>query len=431
MKEWIDKISKYNFWNKTPSLGFVRQSYLDWLTQFDHSSLVKVLVGQRRVGKSYILRQYINHLIENGVPATQTLYINTEYIDFDFLLNDKSLYELIQDYQQHFEIKGEFYLFIDEVQQIKNWEKVVNALSQDFTQKVHICITGSNSKLLSGELSSLLSGRHVENIVYPFSYEEYTSHLKLEKSRKTFLRYLQTGALPELFHLPNDETKRNYLKSLRDTIVLRDIIQRYSVKDPVLLLDIFSYLVNNLSVLTSVTNLINYWKSKKRKTTYETVAFYMDYFTQTYLLYQCERYDIKGKDILGGQYKYYLNDLSFVNYLFSGNQQGLGRLLENLIYLQLKRSGFEVYTGHLRNKEIDFVAIKLEKTLYIQVAFQIDQPGTEEREQSSLLSVNDNYEKWIITMDETYVGERNGIKYIHPWELEIRLTNWESQWSIN
>jgi hypothetical protein len=421
VKENFDRIRRFNFWDSTPKLGFIRKEYQEWLMQFDHSKLVKVLVGQRRVGKSYILRQYIQHLIDSGVPAEQTLYINTEYLDFDFLRDEKNLNAFIQYYKSHFGIQGKFYLFIDEVQQIKNWERIVNDLSQDFTQEVNICISGSNSKLLSSELSSLLSGRYVEKTVYSFSYEEHLAYLKKEPSRKTYLEYLKTGGLPELFHLPNDETKRNYLSALRDTIVLRDIVQRHQVKDPILLMEIFAYLSNNLAVLTSVTNLIDYWNSKKRKTTYETVANYIDYFRQTYLIHQCERFDIKGKELLGGQYKYYLNDLSFVNYLFSGNQQGLGRLLENLVYLQLKSSGFAVYVGYMRDREVDFVAKKNDKTIYVQVAYQLEQTSTLSREINALLAIKDNFEKWIVTMDETVTGEHQGIKMVQVWELENKL----------
>jgi uncharacterized protein len=418
MEQKLEQVSRYNFWQKVPNLGFSRSTYLHWLNDLAHSSLVKVLVGQRRVGKSYILRQHIQHLINSGVPANNTLYINTEFPEYDFLKDDKALLQFIESYKKHFNIEGSYYLFMDEVQQIQNWEKVVNALSQDFTQKVHICITGSNSNLLSGELSTLLSGRYVERTVFPFTYQEYTSYLGLMPSRISYLKYLRTGGLPELFHLPNEETKRYYLSALRDTIVLRDIVQRYQIKDASLLNEIFNYLANNVSVLTNVTNLVNFWNNKKRKTNYETVANYLDYLLQTYLVHRCERFDIKGKDLLGAQYKYYLNDLSFINYLFSGNHQGMGALLENLVFMELKNAGYAVFVGHLRDKEVDFVARKSGQTIYVQSSFQLDRAETLEREISALLSVKDNYEKCIVTADESMLGQREGIHIIPAWEMQ-------------
>jgi len=424
MEEYIANIEKYNFWHSTSKTGFKRNKYLNWLNQFKDNRLIKVLIGQRRVGKSYVLRQYIEQLINSGVKKTNTLYINTEYLEFDFLSDYKKLDAFIRYYKNHFNVKGKYYLFIDEIQQIEGWEKLINALSQDFTQEVEIVITGSNSELLSGELSTLLSGRYVQITVLPFSFDEYCEHLSLTKNRTNYLHYLQTGGLPELFHLPNEETKRHYLGALRDTILLRDIIQRHHVKDTSLLLDVFTYLVNNVATLTSITNLVNYFNDKKRKTTYDTIANYIGYVLQTYIIHKCERFDLKGKEIVGGNVKYYLNDLAFKNYLYSGFTHGYGYLLENLVYLQLLNHNFETFVGHMRNKEIDFVAKKNEKNLYIQVSFTIENEKTLSREQASLQAINDNYEKWIITMDELPFSNKDGIKYISIWNLDDHLNNW-------
>lgn len=418
MNENISKIAKYNFWVNAPKIGFQRTEHLKWLRQFAGNKLVKVLVGQRRVGKSYVLRQYINELILNGISPKNTLYINTEYLEYDFLRDYKQLAEFIETYKTHFEIKGKYHLFIDEIQQIEGWEKVVNSLSQDFTQDVEIVITGSNSQLLAGELSSLLSGRYVQLNILPFSFNEYCQYKKIESSRKTYLDYMQTGALPELFHLPNEETKLHYLSALRDTVLLRDVIQRHQINDAVLLLDIFKYLANNVSTLCSTTNLVNYFQSKNRKTSFETVANYIGYIQQTFIIHKCERFDLKGKEVLNGNVKYYLNDLSFKNYLYSGSTHGYGYLLENLVYLQLVNAGYDVYVGHLRNKEIDFVAQKNGKQIYLQVAFSLESDKTMEREISALLSIKDNYPKWIVTSDELPYNSKNGVKIVPVWELE-------------
>jgi predicted AAA+ superfamily ATPase len=371
-----------------------------------------------------VLRQYIEQLISKGVPPLNTLYINTEYLEYDFLSDYKQLNVFIQQYKSHFKIKGKYYLFIDEIQQISGWERTINALSQDFTQEIELVITGSNSELLSGELSTLLSGRYVQITVLPFSFREYSNYLNVAFSRASYLTYLQTGGLPELFHLPNEETKRHYMGALRDTVLLRDVIQRHQVKDTALLLDVFTYLVNNVATLTSITNLVNYYNDKKRKTSYDTIANYIQYIQQTFIIHRCERFDLKGKEILGGNVKYYLNDLSFKNYLYSGYTHGFGYLLENLVYLQLIDNGFVTYVGHLRNKEIDFVAQKNGRSLYIQVAFTIENEKTNDREQSSLLAIKDNYEKWIICMDELPYSNKDGVKYLPVWELEEALIQW-------
>lgn len=425
MIENINKIEPYNFWKNSPSLGINRDEYIQKLIDYRNTKLIKVLVGQRRVGKSYILRQYIHFLINQGVNPENTLYINKEYTDFDFIEKYQDLDSFLKFYIEHKKITGKIHLFIDEVQRIENWEKLVNSLSQDYTKEIEIIITGSNSNLLSGELSTLLSGRYVQFLVLPLSFEEFIQFNQTEKSRSNYLTYLQSGGLPELIHLPNDETKKHYLGALRDTILLRDIVQRYQIKDTTLLSDIFTYLTNNISNLFTINNLINYFKSKNRKTNYETISNYINYILQTYVVYKCERFDIKGKEIIAGNAKYYLNDLSFKNLLFPGFSHGYGYLLENLVYIELVRNGFTPYVGALKNKEIDFVALKNGKQLYIQVAFTLTEKETIDREYASLFNIKDNYEKWIVSVDEIPLGNREGIKNIQAWDLTEKLKNFE------
>jgi predicted AAA+ superfamily ATPase len=425
MIENIKKVESYNFWNKTAFLGINRKEYVQKLIDYQNSKLIKVLVGQRRVGKSYILRQYITHLINQGVNPENTIYINKEYTDFDFLEKYQDLDVFIKTYIEVKKITGKIHLFIDEVQRIENWEKLINSLSQDYTKEIEIIITGSNSNLLSGELSTLLSGRYVQFLVLPLSFEEYVLFNQMETTRTNYITYLQSGGLPELVHLPIEETKKHYLGALRDTILLRDIVQRYQIKDTMLLSDVFTYLTNNISNLFSINNLINYFKSKNRKTNYETLSNYIHYILQTYVVYKCERYDIKGKEIIAGNAKYYLNDLSFKNLLYPGFTHGYGYLLENLVYLELLRNGFTPYVGTLKNKEIDFIALKNGKQLYIQVAFSMTEKDTIDREYASLLDIKDNYEKWIVSMDEIPLANREGIKNIQAWELHEKLKNLE------
>ena len=229
---------------------------------------------------------------------------------------------------------------------------------------------------------------------------------------------MQTGGLPDLYNLPNDETKMHYLSAIRDTILLRDIVSRYNIKDPRLLSDIFAYLINNVSNLISINNIVNYFISKNRKTNYETIANYIQYLQNSFLIHRVERYNIKGKDIVSGTNKYYINDLSFKNYLYSGFNHRIGYLLENLVYSQLRVSGFTVYTGAIRNKEIDFIATKASRKIYVQVSYLLYDAKTIEREYSELEKIRDNYEKIVVSLDDIKMPSRNGINHLLAWQLD-------------
>lgn len=418
MTDKITSIAKYNFWDdNTPNLGFVRDLYLTKIEHFVGNSLIKVLVGQRRTGKSYLLRQIAKRLINQGVNAKNILYINTEYIECDFLSEYKDIVGLVDAYKQVHKPKGRIYLFIDEIQQIEGWERVVNSFSQDFVTEYELFISGSNSQMLSGELATLLSGRYVSFQILPFSFEEYCAYKKVEMNKQSYLEFLQTGALPELFHLPEEETKRQYVSAIKDTVLLRDIIQRYQIKDAKLLEDLFVYTVNNASNLFSITNIVNYFKSKNRKTNYETLANYLQYIENTYLIHRVERFNVKGKETVSGQYKFYINDLAYKNYLYSGYGYGIGYLLENAVYIQLIQAGYKVYVGTLRNAEIDFVAQKADKTIYIQVCYLLSDTETINREYNAYKSIKDNYEKYVLSLDDIQFPENDGIRHIQAWRL--------------
>jgi len=266
MDERITLLEKYNLWNsKVFDFGFKRSEYTDKLSDYVGNRLIKVLVGQRRTGKSYILRQVAQQLIDNGVNPQNTLFINREFADFDFLKTYKELDELIKSYKKALQPKGKVYIFIDEIQLIEEWEKVVNSYSQDYTEEYELFITGSNSKMLSGELATLLSGRYVSVEVFPFSYSEFCGITNREEGRESYIAYMNSGGLPELFMLPKEELKRNYISAIKDTVLLRDIIQRNNIREPKLLEDLFAYLVNNASNLISITNIIKYFKGQGRK----------------------------------------------------------------------------------------------------------------------------------------------------------------------
>jgi predicted AAA+ superfamily ATPase len=348
-------------------------------------------------------------------------YLNKEFIDFDYINHYSDLEELIKLYQLNLKPKGKIYLFLDEIQNIAQWERLVNSYSQDFTESYELFISGSNSKMLSGELASLLSGRYVNFEVFPFSFEEYVGITQQKISKETYIKYMQSGGLPELFVLPNEETKRHYVASVKDTVLLRDVIQRHAIKDPNLLEEIFIYLVNNAANLLSINNVTNYLKSKGRKTTYDTIANYIGYIEDTFLLRKAERFDIKGKDIIAGNVKYYCNDLAYKNYLYAGFGYGIGYQLENLIYLELRRLGYEVYVGVMPNKEVDFVAKKADEKFYLQCAYLLLDEETIKREYASLEGINDNYPKIVVSLDDIAMPNNNGIIHIQAWKLHDHL----------
>ncbi len=418
----ITSIRKYNFWDENPiDLGYLRTFYTEKIEQYIDNKLIKVLVGQRRAGKSYILRQIISQLIANGTSPNNILYINKEYLEFSDIHDYQDLENLFQQYKKELNPQGKVFLFIDEIQGIAAWERFVNSHSQDFAEPCEIFISGSNSSLLSGELATLLSGRYVAFEILPFSFSEFCGIRQIEPNKKSYIDFLQTGALPELFNLPNEEMKQNYISSVKDTVMLRDIVARYKVKDVKLLEDLFVYLVNNASNIISITNIVNFFKSRNRKTNYETLSSYISHLESTFLIHKVERYNIKGKDTISANNKYYLNDLCYHNYLYSGFGYGMGYLLENAVYLSLRRAGYQVYVGTNKDTEVDFVAIKGGNRLYFQVTLQLTEQETIEREYRSLLSIEDNFKKYVVSLDDFKLPTNEGIDHISAWELDSIL----------
>jgi len=421
METVFNNLSKYNFWNNNSiSLGYFRKNYLSKITKYLNNKLVKVLIGQRRTGKSYILRQIINYLInEKNVTPKNVFYLNKEYIGFDLIKNGSQLDELFKFYKQKLDVSGKIYIFLDEIQNIEQWELFVNSYSQDFTSEYEIFITGSNSNLLSGELATYLSGRYVEFSIYPFSYSEYIDIYKLEKNKTSYLQYLNTGGLPELINFHENEISKNYIESLKNTIILRDIISRYSIKDLQLLESIFRFIISNIGNLTSASNIVKYFKSVNKKTNYETVSTYLSYLIESYVIHQVERYDIRGKQTLTGVKKYYINDLSFKNFLLGFTPSDFGYNLENQIFMQLMEKNYKIFTGTIKDLEIDFIAQKNNETIYIQVAYLLANESTINREFGNLQKIDDNFPKIVVSLDDVQFTGYNGIKHYRPWELDF------------
>lgn len=412
-------LAQHNYWDKPISQnGYIRSTYLELLKKSLGNQLVKVLVGQRRVGKSYIMRQLIAHLInEKQVSATNIIYINKENISLEFIQTYTDVQLLIDTHKTKASISGKCYVFLDEVQEIAGWEKVVASLSQDPMHNYEVIITGSNSNLLSGELATYLTGRYISCTIFPFNYHEYTEFNKVPKNRESYLSYLKTSGLPELFKLQDDELKRNYMMALYESIILKDIVKRHKIKQISLLKNLFKFLADNIGNLFSINKISAYLIANKIKTNTETMSSYIDYLKEAFLIHEVERYDIKGKTILSSTKKYYLNDVGFKNYFMSSYDISISKQLENSIYLQLLQNGYYITVGIIGDKEIDFIAEKNNKKIYIQVTVSLQSEAVINREYDNLESVYDAHEKWVISLDDTISGNRNGIQHVYPWEL--------------
>lgn len=423
MEKIFKSIAQHNPWSgKYDNTGFIRNLYLDRIVKYIDNKLIKVIAGQRRSGKSYILRQIANYLLsERGVNPKNIFYLNKEYFGAEEIKTSSQLNELFLYYKTELKVSGKIYIFLDEIQYINEWEKFVNSYAQDFSSEYEIFITGSNSRLLSGELSSLLSGRHVEFTIYPFSYAEFIEVRNLKPGKSSYLDYLKTGGMPELINFKSQEVAYNYIESLKNTIILKDIVKRYKIKDIQLLESLFKYLMSNVGNLTSASNIVKYYKSVNKKTNYETVSSYIRYLTESFAVFETERYDIRGKQVLTGVKKYYLNDLSFKNYLLGFTPADFGYNLENQIFKQLLENNYKLHIGNYKNYEIDFIAEKNNRIIYIQVAYLLTGDKTIEREFGNLEKINDNYPKYVVSLDDVKFNNVKGIQHFRPWELETEL----------
>jgi len=415
----IEVLKKYNFWtNEEIKSGYYRKAYMEKISGYLGNRLVKVILGQRRVGKSYLLRMMIKHLIKNlKVPRKNILYINKDIAELDFIDTSTQLINLVNQFRQIMNPQGKLYIFLDEVQEIKNWEKAVNSFSQDYISDYEVFITGSNANLLSAELSTFLAGRYIEFEVFPFSYEEYVGIYNRQKNKDTLLAYLKNGGIPESFYLEDQEMKKNYLLNLKDSIVLRDIVRRHSIRDVYLLEKLLNFIIDSIGSFFSINKVVNYLKRNGYKCNPETIGNYVNYIKEAFFIHEVDRFDIKGKRILSSEKKYYLNDLGFKYFLSSSFEFGVGKYLENAVFLDLRRKGYRVYTGTLQNMEIDFIAEMDKEKRYIQVCYLLADDAVVKREFGNLEQIPDHYEKLVISLDDVNLGNRKGIKHINAWKF--------------
>lgn len=385
---------------------------MDRIRPFIDKPVIKVITGLRRVGKSYFMRQIIDYLKEQGTGKEQIIYIDMESLDFDFISDYHHLDNFIKETNPL--RGGKCYLFIDEVQEIAGWEKCITSYSG--TGNYDIYLSGSNAALLSSELASLLSGRFIEFPIYSLSFTEFLDFMgeKKANAHAQFPIYLQYGGFPALPHFDLDkEVVYQYIGSLYNTILLKDVVKRYGVRNIALLENITKYVFSNIGNIFSAKKVSDYLKSQKMSIGVETVQNYLSYLCSTFALHKVQRYDIKGKRILELHEKYYLGDIGLRHALLGYSDADIAAMLENLVFLELKRRGYELFIGKFGTKEIDFIATKAEKRLYIQVAYLLASEQTIEREFSPLLSIKDNYPKYVLSMDTIFGSDYEGIKRLN------------------
>ena len=385
-----------------------RELYLKRIRDFYDSDLIKILVGIRRCGKSVILEQIIEELKNKGINDDHIIYVNFEFIEFEELTDYKKLNNYIKE-----KIKDSsmYYLFFDEIQNVENFEKVVNSLRA--SQKVSIFITGSNSRLLAEELSTILSGRYVSFRINPLSYKEVLQLKGFENSTdEVFQDFMKWGSLPNRFQFQNEEAIKNYLYGVFDSIILRDVVERLKIRDTVLFNLILQYIIDTVGREFSAENIINFLKNEGREVSTLTIYSYIETLCKALLIRKVYRYDVHGKAVLKTLNKYYVTDLGIAQIKNNKTEIDKSYAIENIVYNELIIKGYDVFTGKTKKGEIDFVATKPNKKIYIQVAFSIPNEETKKREFGAYDNINDNYPKYVISLDKiTY--EYNGIKHVN------------------
>ncbi|OYT13065.1 MAG: ATPase [Bacteroidetes bacterium 4572_114] len=383
---------------------------LQKLKAYTGKPLIKIISGMRRVGKSILLKQFRDKLFDENIPKKNILLINMESLENDFIKDYMDLYNYVK--QELSLQSGKKYLLIDEVQEIEKWEKAVNSFLSDGAYD--ITLTGSNARMLSAELSTLLSGRYIEFPLYPFTFRDFLRIRKLNNSeehiRDTFGHFLRYGGLPGIHTLPfSDEIIFPYLNAIYNTVLLKDVVAKNRVRDVEQLERISRFVLSNIGNITSAKKISEYLKSQRTKIAVETVQNYLFYFCQAFMLHKVNRYDLKGKKILEYSEKYYPADIGLRFGVTGYSDADISGVLETIVYLELLNRGYKVFVGQTGVQEIDFIAEKQDEKLYIQVAYLLNQESTIEREFGNLMAVKDNFPKMVLSLDEYGEKSRQGI----------------------
>lgn len=376
---------------------------------FINTELIKVFTGIRRSGKSVMLELVKNELKKSGVSDKNFLCINFEQFSNSELLDAKILHKRIVEFQKSAD--GKIYLFFDEIQEVDGWEKCINSCRVDFDCDIYI--TGSNAKLLSGELATYLAGRYVEFVIYPFSFAEFLEMNRQKNSQidksACFTAFLKTGGMPFLANfLGDDSAKNQYLMDIYNSVVLKDVVKRNNIRDVDTLERIIAYAFSNIGHIFSATSLSKYFKSENRKISHDTILNYLKFCTDAFLIYKISRYDLEGKKVLTVNEKYYCADHGLREAVFGKNTQNIDQILENIVCLELLRRNFKVFVGKKDESEIDFIAERNGVKIYVQVAYLLASEETVRREFSVYDSIKDNFPKYVVSMDE-FDFSRNGI----------------------
>ena len=388
-----------------------RDLYMNRIRPFINKNLVKVITGIRRSGKSIMLELIKGELLEQGVSANNIFSYNFESMANAHLCTPQALYSELNDRIKN--IDSKVYLFFDEIQEVTDWEKVINSCRVDFDCDIYI--TGSNAKLLSGELATYLAGRYVEFAIYPFSFKEFMQMYRSKYPQITdgeaFKKYIQYGGMPYLGELDYQDTSSiQYLQDLYNSVELKDIVKRNKIRDIDLLERIMVYVMANIGNTFSASSISKYFKSEGRNVSAETILNYIHSCMDAFLFYSVKRQDLVGKKLLSVHEKYYLADHGIRQAVLGSNTQDIALVLENIVFLELIRRGYEVTVGKINNKEVDFIAKTQQGLIYVQVCYLLASPETIEREFGVYENIRDNYPKYVLSMDE-FDMSRNGIKH--------------------
>lgn len=401
-----------------------RELYMRRIRPFIGGDLIKVMTGIRRSGKSVMLELVKQELLESGISESQFITINFEDLRNAPLCNAEALHAEILRRAEGIQEKA--YLFFDEIQEVQDWEKCITSLRVALDCDIYI--TGSNAKLLSGELTSYLGGRYVEFVIYPFSFSEFLELYQPIAPQATpaqcFQKHLLAGGMPYLANLRyEDEPSRQYLSDIFNSVQLKDIIQRNQIRDVDLLERILRYVIINTGTSFSASSLSKFLKSEQRKVSPETILNYIRYCCDAYLIYQVNRQDLIGKQTLTTSEKYYIADHGIREAVFGGNMRDINLILENIVFLELLRRGYHVTVGKSGNREVDFVCDRRGEKLYIQVTYLLASEETIAREFGVYDSIRDNYPKYVVSLDE-FDMSRNGIKHRNIRDF-LLAENWE------
>jgi hypothetical protein len=390
-----------------PKELITRDAYISRIKPFMNKNIVKVLTGQRRVGKSYLLFQLMK-VIEQDDKNANIIYINKEDLIFDFIRNAQDLNTYILSIAEK---KSKNYIFIDEIQDIEEFEKALRSLLLDENNDIYV--TGSNAKMLSGELATHISGRYIEFNIMSLSYPEFLLFHKIEDNDVNLTNYFMYGGLPYLINLPLNNQVFEYLKSIYSTIVYRDVVSRYNIRNTIILEKLIIFFADNIGNLFSAKRISDFLKSQHTNISPNQIQLFSEYLVNAFLLHQVKRYEIKGRKIFEVGEKYYFENLGIRNIVIGFSPDDLGKILENVVYNHLLYKGWQVMVGVFNAHEIDFVCQKNGETIYIQVALRLDEQKTIDREFGNLLKIKDNYPKFVITNDKFYGNTFNGIKHIY------------------